>query len=87
MDLNEYLWKNRVTQKTFSKTSGLSPRTINFLVHKTFSPSLVSALNVYEATGGDVTFFDMLKDSDVKKLAKKKHKIEKSLANKKCDAL
>ena len=68
MDLDYYLWSNGITQKEFAKKIGMAPHSLNLIVNKKNAPTLLSAINIHRATKGEVTYEEMLKDSDKGKL-------------------
>ena len=60
MELKEYLWRNDLHAKEFAAKAGLSQATILFVMKKRVTPRLDTAFKIRDATGGQVTFEDML---------------------------
>lgn len=68
MDLDEYLWRNKLNAKEFARQCGLSQATILFVKKKRVIPRLDTAMKILQHTNGQVTFEDMLvKDEEVPK--------------------
>ena len=68
MDLNEYLWRNRITQKDFSKRIKIANHTLSLIVNKKVTPHLSTAIKIVEASEGQIEFRELLKDSDLPKV-------------------
>ncbi len=79
MDLETYLWKNRITQKDFAKKSGVKRTTIGAYISKYRRPSGTAACKIYEATDGEVSYEELFFTADVKKKAAEKK--EADIAN------
>ena len=64
MDLDEYLWRNKIKQKDFCEKVQIRPHTLSLLVKKKHTPKLYIAVNIHKATNGQVTYEEMLRDQD-----------------------
>lgn len=64
MDLDFYLWKNKIKQKDFAKRLGITAANLSLLQSRAVSPSTVAALIIHLETDGEVSFVDLLKDKD-----------------------
>jgi len=71
MYLDEFLFRHKMTYKQLASQIGMSAAHIAILQNRRSSPSLVAAMNIFYATEGKVTFPELLRDDDVKKLRKK----------------
>lgn len=67
MDLDEYLWFNRATQRELSEIIGIKQELISRYKCGYQSPSLLTALKLAYATKGKVSFDEMLSKVDKKK--------------------
>ena len=65
MDLYEYLWRNKITQKDFAKRIGIEPHNFGKLVAKKTLPKLITAIKICEATSNKVSYKDFLRDGDI----------------------
>jgi len=68
MDIDEYLWRNKISQKKFSKKAGIAAHTLSILVHRHVSPKLVTAIKIIEASDNIITIEDLLRNSDREEL-------------------
>ena len=68
MKLDRYLWENKISQKDFSKSIGISLRCLWLIVHNQSTPSLLNAMKIVKATDNQVSYEDLLSESDRKKL-------------------
>lgn len=64
MDLDFYLWKNKIKQKDFAKRLGITAANLSLLQSRAVSPSTVAALIIHLETNGEVSLVDLLKDKD-----------------------
>ena len=64
MDLDEYLWRNKIKQKDFCKKVQIRPHTLSLLVQKKHTTKLYIAINIHKATNGQVTYEELLRDED-----------------------
>ena len=70
MQLDEYLWKNKIKQKDFAPLIGLAPHSLSMIVQKKVSPKLYVAINIISKTEGKVTYAELLREKDLGKLVK-----------------
>ena len=56
MDLKEYLWKYRLTQTQFAKRAGIKRTSVGSYIRNYRQPNASSALKIYKATNGEVSF-------------------------------
>lgn len=62
MELDEWLWKNRITQKQVALETGIPMMTIGQIKRKMFVPNLITALKLQEYTKGEIELFEMIPD-------------------------
>lgn len=67
MDLDEYLWRLKMSQGDFGELVGLSQRTVSLLVNKKVTPCLETAIAIFDATSGEVDYKDLVKKPKNKK--------------------
>lgn len=68
MDLDEYLWRNKITRKDFAKKIGMTPHSLSSIVAGKVSAKLYTAINIVEATKGEVSYKDLLRKEDIENL-------------------
>lgn len=68
MDLSEYLWRKKITQRKATKDLKASLRSVHQYTTGETSPSLLSALKIFAYTGAYVGFINMLTKKDLIKL-------------------
>ena len=71
MELYQFLFKNRMTQRSFATLLGCQKHIVSRMVRKEGSPCLYTAVSIVEITNGDVRFEDLLCDRDVNILKEK----------------
>lgn len=64
MDLDEYLWRNKILKKDFAEKVGMTPHALSSIVARKVSAKLHTAINIVEATEGQVTYRDLLRPED-----------------------
>lgn len=62
MELDDWLWKNRITQKQVSLETGIPMMTIGQIKRKMFVPNLITAMKLQEYTNGEINLIEMLPD-------------------------
>ena len=62
MELDEWLWKHRITQKQVALETGIPMMTIGQIKRKMFVPNLITALKLQEYTKGEIELFEMIPD-------------------------
>lgn len=60
MEIDEYLFRQKLTHKQFAKKIGVDPVTVNRLKHFHGVPNLITAMKVFRETRGAVSFMEML---------------------------
>ena len=60
MELDYYLWKNKIVHRDFAKKCGLAPHTISSIVNKKRSPHLLTALKIHFEANGIVSLYELL---------------------------
>jgi transcriptional regulator with XRE-family HTH domain len=60
MELYMWLWKRRIHGRDFAKKIGICEQTVSNLANRQQSPSLLTATKIHEATGGEVSYDDLL---------------------------
>lgn len=71
LGLRYYLWKNNLSQKAFAKKIEVAVHTLNDIVLKKRSPSLIVAMKIYCETNGTVCLYDLLTIKDREEIEKK----------------
>lgn len=66
MELDYYLWKNKIKNKDFAKRCGIAPPTLSVIVHKKRSPLLLTAIKINAETKGQVSLYELLTEEDRK---------------------
>ena len=64
MDLDEYLWRNKIKQKDFCEKIKIRAHTLSLLVRKIHTPRLYIAVNIVHATKGEVSYKELLREED-----------------------
>lgn len=70
MNLDEYLWRSKITATELAKTVGVSLPTMLLIKHQKHAPKLITALKIMAKTNGKVGLEDLLSKQDVKDLKK-----------------
>ena len=60
MDLNEYLWRNKKSQREFAEEIGVCEVTICKLKNYSNIPNLRTALLIHKHTGGEVSLIELI---------------------------
>lgn len=64
MKLYQFLHENKIGVNEFAEIIGCSDPTISTVKFSKTSPNLLIAMKIHEATGGQVSFEDLLKEDD-----------------------
>ena len=67
MELDEYLFRNKKSQRQFAEDTGIGQVTICKLKNYKIEPTLVTAMRLYKHTGGQISFHEMLSPDERKK--------------------
>lgn len=67
MDLETYLFKNRMTRIAFAKKIGVNPGYISHVIHGRYYFSKKLSSYIEEVTKGEVTFEELRKDVPARK--------------------
>jgi len=78
MDLRHYLFENRIRVKDFAQKIGYTPECISNVSNKKVRPSERLAQLIYQATEGQVSVEELLKDFPPRKKSGRK-KFEKNI--------
>lgn len=70
MDLDEYLWRNRITVRDFSIKVGCTENTLLKIKHRRGSPGLLIALKIVKCSDGQIALEELLSKADVEKYQK-----------------
>ena len=70
MILDEWLWRNNVSMREFSQSTGISYNVVQPLKTKKRQINLLNAMRIVKFTGGQVTLEDLLMDTQKKQLQK-----------------
>ena len=62
MDLKTYLWRHRISQNTFAKTSGITRQSISAYVNGDRKPRYQVAVKIQTATDGNVSIMELLSE-------------------------
>lgn len=68
MDLDEYLWKNKIRGTKFAKLMDANPNQVSMYVHKKQTPSLLMAAKIVHASEGKISYEELLKPQDKESL-------------------
>lgn len=68
MELDEYLWRNKIKQWKFAQKLGILPHSLSRIVQKKVTPKLYVAVKIVEATDGEVSYRELLRPEDAKLL-------------------
>jgi len=66
MDLDEYLWRNKILKKDFAKKIGIQAHSLGAVVSKKVTANLVTAINILKATEGQVDIETLVREEDKK---------------------
>ena len=64
MELDYYLFKNKIKHKDFAKKIGIQPHHLSALVHKKVNPNLITAIKIYDASHGQISYKEMVRLQD-----------------------
>jgi len=67
MDLDEYLWRNKMSQRVFAEKVDVNSVTIFNLKNFKVIPNLLTAMKIFKFTDGQVTFHEMVSPVERKK--------------------
>lgn len=81
MELDYYLFKNKIKHKDFAEEIEVAPSTVTALAEKRFNPKLVIAMRIMLATKGKVMPIDLLKEKDFPTIKKLESKHELFIKN------
>jgi hypothetical protein len=70
MEVNEWIWRNRVTRKEIAKACGMPYVTFQYLITKKCSIGLENATKIVNYTSGQVTYEDLLQPEEIEAIEK-----------------
>jgi plasmid maintenance system antidote protein VapI len=70
MEMDEWIWRNRVTKKEIAKACDIPYVTLQYLTTKKFSITLENATKIVSYTGGQVTYEDLLQPQEIESIKK-----------------
>ena len=70
MEMNEWIWRNRVTRKQIAKDCDIPYVTFQYLASKKFSITLENATKIVTYTSGQVTYEDLLQPHEIEAIQK-----------------
>lgn len=70
MDLDEYVWRNRLRLIDISEATGVSVNTLSNIKTKKIVPKLDTALKLHLYSSGEIKFEEMLPDNIREKIKK-----------------
>ena len=70
MQVDEYLFRNKITKKSFAKRLGISQSMMCALAQRKHTPTLMLAIKIIKESQAAVHLVDLLKDADREKLIK-----------------
>lgn len=70
MELDEWLWRNKCTQRKMAKAIGVHTQTLFNMIKKNRTPTLFTALAIQKFTNGQVTLEELLSVEDTENLKK-----------------
>lgn len=71
MELDYYLWKNKLSHKSFAKKVGIAPHSLSVIVNKKRTPLLTTAIKIHYEAGGAVSLYELMTLEDRKEVDKK----------------
>jgi len=75
MELDYYLFKNKIKNKDFAQEIGIGLSTLNNILTKRATPNLRNAWKITLATHREVDFSDLLSTTDNKEIRKFERKV------------
>lgn len=80
MDLDEYIWRKKITSKDIAKKIDTTPMSIKNIKYREHSPGLFTALKLFYESNGEIPLEKILskKHEEQYKLWKEKRDLEKS---------
>lgn len=76
VDLDYYLWKNKIRHKDFAKAVGISLNTLSMIVNKKRTVNLATAIKIHLETKGAVSLYNLLLPEE-KEVVNKKYGVVK----------
>lgn len=75
MDLEHYLYKYKIDRREYANRIKISYSALSNILQGRVSPSLTVAINIVNESHGEITFVELVKRADRKKIKKfrKKH--------------
>jgi len=64
MNLREYMFKHRITQRSFAKRLGITHVYLSNITNKKYTPSVKLATRIEEVTKGEVSFVEAIKGNE-----------------------
>jgi plasmid maintenance system antidote protein VapI len=64
MELDYYLFKNKMKIKDFAEKIGIFPHNVSRIVNRKVTPHLVIAIKIHKATDGLVSYEEMVGEKD-----------------------
>ncbi len=64
MELDYFLFKNKIKHKDFAKKIGVQPHHLSALVHKKVNPNLITAIKIHDCSDGQVSYKEMVRLKD-----------------------
>lgn len=74
MDLDEWVWRNRVTLRDISEGTGIHVNTLSSVKLKKIVPRLDVAVKIHMFTNGEVPYEEMMPPEALEKIKKAVHK-------------
>jgi DNA-binding XRE family transcriptional regulator len=71
MELDYYLWKNKLSHKSFAKKVGIAPHSLSVIVNKKRTPLLTNAIKIHYETAGAVSLYELMTLEDREEINKK----------------
>lgn len=64
MELDFYLFKNKIKHRDFAKTIGITESHLSTLIHKKMNPNILTIIKILEATKGRVSIYELVREKD-----------------------
>ena len=64
VDLELYLFKNKIQRKVFAKSVGISESHMSSLVHKKVNPNILTAIKIIDCSEKQVTLKELVRMKD-----------------------
>ena len=64
MDIDEYLWRNKITRTDFAKKAQIHRGQLSSYIHKKRTPTIEIASRIVHASGYQIKYVDLMNDTE-----------------------